>query len=141
MFFESRYDGALPDGSLIADLGRLATEFDLSYNAHLPTDVSISAPDPAGQKEAVETMIQAIDRVQPIDPSALILHVPYDGASFNQHEKNSWQDRVYKNLAQILATVENNNIIAIETLDYPAFRNSARLPLSTIKDFSNATTF
>jgi sugar phosphate isomerase/epimerase len=119
LFFESRYAGALPAGSVITDLDRLAAEFDLSYNAHLPTDVSISAPDPAGQKEAVATMIRAIELVQPLDPSALILHVPYDGESFNEHDKINWQDRVYQNLVKILSAVENNKIIAIETLDYP----------------------
>ena len=119
LFFESRYAGALPAGSVIADLDRLAAEFDFTYNAHLPTDVSISASDTAGQKEAVATMIRTIERLQPLDPSALILHVPYNEASFNEHDKINWQDRVYQNLAKILSAVENNKIIAIETLDYP----------------------
>ena len=119
LFFESRYAGALPAGSVVVDLGRLAAEFDISYNAHLPTDVSISAPDSAGQKEAVATMIRTIERVQPLDPSALILHVPYDGAFDDEDDKRNWQDRVYHNLVKILSVVENNKIIAIETLDYP----------------------
>jgi sugar phosphate isomerase/epimerase len=104
---------------VIADLGRLAAEFDISYNVHLPTDVSISAQDPGCQKEAVQTMIRAINRVLPLAPSALVLHVPYAEASFNEPDVKNWQDRVYQNLVKILSEVENNKIVAIETLDYP----------------------
>ncbi len=118
LFFESRYAGALPERSMIADLGRLATEFDISYNVHLPTDVSISAQDPACQQEAVETMIRTINRVQPLVPSALVLHVPYAEASFNEPDVRNWQDKVYQNLVKILSAVGNNKIVAIETLDY-----------------------
>jgi sugar phosphate isomerase/epimerase len=118
LFFESRHADSLPAKSVIEDLGRLAAEFNLSYNAHLPTDVSISAKDTDSQKEAVETMIQVIDCVHPLDPSALILHIPYDEVSLNEAEVGIWQNRVHKNLVQILSAVENSNIIAIETLNY-----------------------
>ena len=119
LFFESRHTGDLPADSVISDLGRLAADFELTYNAHLPTDVSISAQEAGSQLEAVDTMVRAIDCVHPLDPSALILHIPYDEASLNETDVEIWQNRVHKNLVQILSAVENSNIIAIETLDYP----------------------
>jgi len=119
LLFESRGDGALPSRTVIAELCRLAGEFDLSYNVHLPTDISIADRDPAGQQHAVETMIRIMDLVQPLDASALILHVPFDEKSYDQSIVANWRDRVYRNLEIILPAVENKNIIAVETLDYP----------------------
>ena len=119
LLFESIGEDALPSRAVIAELCRLAAEFDLSYNVHLPTDRSISDPNPARQQHAVETMIQVMDLVRPLDPSALILHVPYNEKTKNKPVVNNWRERVYQNLAQIKSAVEIQEIIAIETLDYP----------------------
>ena len=119
LLFESTGRDALPSGSVIAELGRLAGEFDLSYNVHLPTDISISDLNLDRQRDAVETMVRVIELVQPLCPSALILHVPYIDESSKDDNSRRWQDRVYKNLEKMLAVVENRKIIAIETLEYP----------------------
>jgi len=118
LLFESRGADAIPSKGVVAELGQLAREFDLTYNVHLPTDVSITDPDPTRQKSAVETMVQVIERVQPLCPSALVLHLPYNEPSFTRQNRVIWQNSVYKNLGKILSAVENNNLIAIETLDY-----------------------
>ena len=119
LLFESQGTDVLPSRMVITELCRLAAEFDLSYNVHLPTDISISDRDPSRQRDAVETMVRVIELVHPLDPSALILHVPYIEESLQEHNVKKWQDRVYKNLEKILSAVENKKIIAIETLDYP----------------------
>jgi len=119
LLFESRGTDALPSSKVITELGRLAAEFDLSYNIHLPMDVSISDHNSARQKDAVDTMIRVIERTQALDPSALILHVPYVEESLDEPEVRSWQDRVCQNLEKILSAVENKKIIALENLDYP----------------------
>jgi len=119
LLFESRGVDAIPSKGVVAELGQLAREFDLTYNVHLPTDVSLTDPDPAGQKSAVETMVRVIERVQPLCPSALVLHLPYNEPSFTRQNRVVWQNSVYKNLGRVLSAVENNNLIAIETLNYP----------------------
>jgi sugar phosphate isomerase/epimerase len=119
LLFESQGTDVLPSRTVITELCRLAAEFDLSYNVHLPTDISISDRDPARQRDAVETMVRVIELVHPLCPSALILHVPYIEESLKEYNVKKWQDRVYKNLEKILSAVENKKIIAIETLDYP----------------------
>ena len=53
LLFESTGTDALPSKSVIAELSRLAKDFDLTYNVHLPTDISISDPDPKRQIHAV----------------------------------------------------------------------------------------
>jgi len=119
LLFESIGPDALPSRTVITELCRLAGEFDLSYNVHLPTDISISDRNPARQRDAVETLVRVIELVHPLCPSSLTLHVPYIEESLKEHSVKSWQDRVCKNLEKILSAVENNEIIAIETLDYP----------------------
>ena len=119
LLFESLGEDALPSRAVIAELCRLAAEFDLSYNVHLPTDVSIGDRNPARQQRAVETMIQVMDLVRPLDPSALILHVPYTEKSLNDPVVRNWQNRVDQSLKKIVSGIENEKIIAIETLDYP----------------------
>jgi sugar phosphate isomerase/epimerase len=119
LLFESRGTDALPSRAVITELCRLAGEFDLSYNVHLPTDISISDRDPARQQYAVETMIRVSELVRPLEASALILHVPFGENSFDESIVANWRDRVYQNLSKITSAVEAQDIIAIETLDYP----------------------
>ena len=119
LFFESQGPEALPPRTVITELCRLAAEFDLSYNVHLPTDISISDRNSARQRFAVETMIRVMELVQPLDPSALVLHVPFDEKSYDNSIVANWRDRVYQSLLKIKSTVEIPDIIAIETLDYP----------------------
>jgi len=119
LLFESQGPEVLPSRAVISELCRLAEEFDLSYNVHLPTDISISDRDPAQQQRAVEMMIRVIELVKPLDASALILHLPYSEKSYDEHIVENWRDRVYQNLVKIKSGVEMQDIIAIETLDYP----------------------
>jgi sugar phosphate isomerase/epimerase len=119
LLFESRGIDVLPSRAVIRELCRLAGEFDLSYNVHLPTDISISDEDPARQQRAVATMIRVMESVRPLDPSALILHVPYSEKSYDENIVEIWRDRVYQNLVKIKSASEMQDIIAIETLDYP----------------------
>jgi sugar phosphate isomerase/epimerase len=118
LLFESQEANSIPSRAVIAELGQLGRDFDLSYNVHLPTDVSLTDQNHAHQENAVKTMIRVIERVQPLCPSALILHLPYDETDIEQNAI-SWRDRVYKNLKKILPVVENSKLITIETLDYP----------------------
>ena len=122
LLFESKGPDSLPSRAVIAELVQLAEEFDLSYNVHLPTDISVSDPNPARQADAVRSMIQIMDLVEPLDPTALILHVPYvENTSDNSDNSviEKWQNRVYRNLKKIASAVENKKIIAVENLNYP----------------------
>jgi sugar phosphate isomerase/epimerase len=119
LVFESQGLDVLLSGTVIDELGRLGEEFELSYNVHLPTDISITDPDPARQRQAAETMIRIIKRVRPLDPSALILHLPYAEKLYGRGILASWRDRVLQNLRKIKSEIGIQDIIAVETLDYP----------------------
>ena len=118
LLFESQEIDSIPSRAIIAELGQLGREFDLSYNVHLPTDVSITDRDSKRQQNAVETMVRVIEHVQPLFPSALVLHLPLD-ETFSEQSTAPWRDRIYQNMKKILPAIKNNRLIAIETLDYP----------------------
>ena len=118
LLFESLPAEALPSKAVIAELSRLAEAHDLTYNIHLPTDVSISDPQPVKQQLAIDTLIGVIDRASPLAPTAYALHIPYNRKSYDDDTVKRWQDRVFRNLQKILARGLPPNLIAIETLDY-----------------------
>jgi sugar phosphate isomerase/epimerase len=118
LLFESLSSAALPSKAVIKELSHLASEHDLTYNIHLPTDVSISAAQPEKRQHAVNTVLSVIDRVAPLCPTAYALHIPYNQKSFDTDAVKSWQRRVFKNLEKILAGGMAAESIAVETLDY-----------------------
>jgi sugar phosphate isomerase/epimerase len=118
LLFESTGTAGLPSKSVITKLSGLAEDFDLTYNVHLPTDISISDQDPKRQIHAVDTMIRVMELVYPLCPSSLTLHLPYIDGSFEENNIKIWQNRVHSNLEKILSAAVAKDKIAIETLDY-----------------------
>ncbi len=119
LLFESQGADVLPTKTEIDELGCLGAEFELSYNVHLPTDISITDQDPARQAQAVETMIRVIELVRPLRSSALVLHLPYGEKSYDDGILANWRDRVFQNLGKLKSEIEIHDLIAVETLDYP----------------------
>ncbi len=119
LLFESNHTDALPSKNVIEELANLAKDFNLTYNVHLPTDISLSSRDSQQQRNAVETIIRVAERVAPLYPTTLTLHVPYNEASLDEDDVKGWQERALKNLAKILANGTSAQLISIENLDYP----------------------
>ena len=119
LLFESNHTNALPTKQVIGELASLAKDFNLTYNVHLPTDISISSRDPQQKSIAVETITRVAERVAPLSPTTLTLHVPYEETSRDKDVVKSWQERVIQNIAKILANGTPGHLISIENLDYP----------------------
>jgi len=118
LIFESTPD-SLPTGHEIKKIGRLAEEFDLTYNVHLPIDISLSAPDPDLRQAGLETVRQIIDLTMPLSPSTCTLHLPYHGAGTDPQWINKWREVVYQSMQQLVDSGINAEKISIETLTYP----------------------
>jgi len=119
LFFESLPADALPSKTVISELSRLAEAYDLTYNIHLPTDISISDPKPETQQQALDIILSVIDLASPLAPTAYALHIPYNKNPSARDKVSSWQDRVFRNLQKILAQGIPPELIAVENLDYP----------------------
>ena len=56
LFLDSLYDGSLPDEDEIEGLFKLKEDFQITYNVHLPIDISVADHDPFRQRQAVYVM-------------------------------------------------------------------------------------
>jgi sugar phosphate isomerase/epimerase len=119
LLFESTDMDTLLAPSVIEELRLLAKKIGLSYNLHLPTDISIADPDPQRRQRATEIMVQIINRVVPLCPSTHTLHLPYTENSFAADKVRRWRDRIYTSLEKILTSGIRGDSISIETLNYP----------------------
>lgn len=115
LLFESRRE-SLPGENDIHALGLIKTEFDLSYNAHLPTDVDLSAPE--DREHAVARIQRAIDLVRPINPSTHTLHLHCDINRTHGNIRN-WRDAARKGVERLLEKGVPSKSVSIESLDYP----------------------
>jgi sugar phosphate isomerase/epimerase len=119
LLFESKDMESIFPKSVVNELKCLAKDLDIGYNVHLPTDISISAPDPHLQRDAIESYKKTIDLVLPLAPSTFFLHVPYDESDAQKATIEKWRDRTRSNLSRLLDSTISGSLIAIETLDYP----------------------
>ncbi|MGD8257887.1 MAG: cobamide remodeling phosphodiesterase CbiR [Desulfobacterales bacterium] len=119
LLFESDSVDSLLSKSVISDLIQLSKNFNLTYNIHLPTDISISDPDPKKQQRAVDILIRVIDQTADLLPSTCTLHVPYTNLSFEDNTVRRWQNLVCNHLRKILAKGIPPEKLALESLDYP----------------------
>ena len=118
LLFESAPD-SLPSNHEIKKLLSLSKEFDLTYNVHLPTDISLSDPEPSIRHAAMETLKKVMDLTASLCPSTYTLHLSYDEKGFDSERIKKWQDRIYQSIGRFIATGVNPAMISIETLTYP----------------------
>ncbi len=118
LFFESQPAG-MPSPQEIEEIRQLAQDFDLTYNIHLPLDISLGAPDPSKRLAAIETVKQIIDLSATLAPSTYTLHLPYDEAEFDKEGIKRWQGLIRQSMEKLLAFGIEAESISIENLDYP----------------------
>lgn len=118
LLFESASD-SLPSIHEIKKLSSLAKEFDLTYNVHLPIDISLSDPEPTIRHAATVTLIKVIDLTASLRPSTYTLHLSYDENGQETDCIKKWQEGLYRSIGRFIATGINSEMISIETLNYP----------------------
>jgi sugar phosphate isomerase/epimerase len=118
LIFESAPD-SLPSTHEIKKLLSLSKEFDLTYNVHLPIDISLSHPEPTIRHAATETLKKVIDLTASLSPSTYTLHLSYDENGQETDRIKRWQERLYRSVGKFIATGLTPEMISIETLTYP----------------------
>jgi sugar phosphate isomerase/epimerase len=120
LFLESHADSCYPSAAEIRELSVLAKTYSLSYNIHLPSDISLSDPSGAKRREAVDTLSRVISLTAPLKPSTWTLHLPFDRAEGTPVVVKAWRDR---NRDALLKLLRESRIfpraLSIETLFYP----------------------
>lgn len=118
LLFESAAD-SLPSKNEIKELSQLSDTFDLTYNVHLPLDISPGAQDASTRHFALETIKRITDLTAPLSPSTFTLHLPYDEANTGKSSVGRWRERNYESMRQLTAGGIKGESISVETLEYP----------------------
>lgn len=119
LMFESAMPESLPAAEEIRELARLAGELDITYNVHLPTDVSFGHPDKQKRHMAVDTIKKVMDLTGILSPTTFTLHLPYDRPSREPESIDAWQSLVHESMGNLIDRGVHGRSVSIETLDYP----------------------
>jgi len=118
ILFESA-PNSLPSSNEIKELVALSNQYDLSFNIHLPLDLSLGAPEPSTRHFAIETIKQVMDLTAPLSPTSYTLHLPYGESEFESEQVKRWKERTYQSMDTLCSFGFNSRLISIETLNYP----------------------
>ena len=134
LVFESLPDDVLPSPSVVYCLSELAVKYDLTYNIHLPLDVSLTRENPTDRQVACEQILKVMTLFSRLNPSTYTLHLEMpvslvqtlgkDGEIISQKSQvppriSTWCDTAEKGLASLLSLGIDPGLISVETLDYP----------------------
>ncbi|WP_300454982.1 cobamide remodeling phosphodiesterase CbiR [Desulfobacula sp.] len=123
LVFESQPEDVLPSNEDVQTLLSLSQQLNLTYNIHLPFDVSLTGASLEKRQKAVDTLLGVIDRFAPLTPTTHTLHLdmPPEMKKEIPHQRllKKWQQRTRKGLDSLLTKLAHPGIISIETLDYP----------------------
>jgi adenosylcobalamin phosphodiesterase len=115
LIFESNPDYVLPSAQDIHELEHLANEFDLTFNIHLPVDVSLTDPSRLKRDMAVETIKRVIDLAGPLTATTHTLHLEHYGDC----DDKKWYENGFESAGKLATAIGDPGIISIETLNYP----------------------
>lgn len=122
LFFDSRPAGSLPTPAVVTGLAAAAEETGVTYNIHLPSDLSPGHDDPAERDQALSVLKQVIGLTAALHPSAYTLHLPYGCRDRLPATVRSWQQRVCGVVSTLLEAVAASTppqAVTIENLDAP----------------------
>ncbi len=120
LIFESKPLEYLPKKADIDELARLSQELSVTYNIHLPTDISLSHGSNTERQEGIDTVERIMELVTSLSPSTHTLHLDFTVQDREAGEEGikRWQERVMKSLDDLAARIPDPSLITIETLDF-----------------------
>ena len=118
LVFESLPPEVLPGKADVRELNDLARALDLSYNVHLPVDVSLTAASARERQGAADTLKRVLDLFAPVSPSTFTLHLDMDKTPAAGEGIKAWQDRACKGLDLLVPELDTPEKISVETLWY-----------------------
>lgn len=123
LVFESSPREVLPSKKEVETLLALSRDLDVTYNIHLPTDVSLTCDTMKGRQKAVDTLLRVMALFTPLKPTTHTLHLemPRDlkPVRGSQRQQRIWLENTRQSLGRLVAETGDPGILSIETLDYP----------------------
>jgi sugar phosphate isomerase/epimerase len=120
LFFDSTYDGSLPNTAQINELSGLFKKFKLTCNVHLPLDISLGDGNTQKRLLAVETVKHIIRLTAPLTPSTYTVHFTFEEKNRSQKDIGLWQLRIMNSFDRILKENITPEKFSVENLvEYP----------------------
>jgi sugar phosphate isomerase/epimerase len=119
LFFESHAIDDFPSKAEIKELSRLADEHRITYNVHMPLDISPGHPDASIRRRSVQSVERLYELTAPLSPTTFTVHLPFHGDARSTTDIAVWHERIHRSLEQIIQTGIPAGIVSIETLNYP----------------------
>ncbi len=127
LVFESIPESVIPSKKEIEDLLMISRDQNLTYNVHMPTDISLTADTEFNRQKAADIYLTVLDRFEPLRPTTHTLHLEMPQELKQEISGNgnaevllkNWIENTYDGLKKLLAGSVNPDILSIETLDYP----------------------
>jgi sugar phosphate isomerase/epimerase len=110
----------LPSNAEIGDLRDLAEQIDITYNIHLPMDISLADPVPTIRRRSMDAVLKALELSAPLNATSYTLHLTYQEADHHPKSVQTWQDTAVGILTRLLKnTPVAPRSLCLETLDFP----------------------
>jgi sugar phosphate isomerase/epimerase len=117
LFLESEH---LPSAAQISELKALAGSLDITYNIHLPMDISLADPSPDTRRRSREAVLRTLEHILPLNASTHTLHVTFAMDDRHPESVETWQSLAIENLDRLLAdAAAGPEALTVETLDFP----------------------
>lgn len=121
LIFESKPLAHLPSSAEIDELAKLSTELSVTYNVHLPTDVSLASSSKTMRQDALDTLERVVTLAVPLCPTTHTLHLDLTAEEMVEGKDGirRFQERAMEGLGLLAQRIPYPDKITIETLDYP----------------------
>ena len=116
LFFESASQATLPHKVDVSYLKKVASEHNVTYTVHLPTDLALGSSKQGLRDEAVGEILRLTEELTPIDPQAFDLHLNLETGT----EQAPWLENLHKSFSLLAGGLGSEcSRIAVENIDYP----------------------
>ncbi len=116
LFFQSALPDNLPGTNEIRQLAELAAAHEITYNIHLPLDISLTARRSEDRRNAIATLKSIFELAAPLAPTTWTLHLPEEDIG---HNFDGWYERAWDSISRICPEHIPGPALSVETLSYP----------------------
>lgn len=112
-----------PTSAQIRELKGLADDLALTYNIHLPMDISLGDAEKSRRDRAVEVVRQVVDLTAELPVSVQVLHADWQEDRTDAQSVTAWQNRMGESFEKLINGGIEPSFMAVETLEnYPLSR-------------------
>jgi len=118
LILESDEIAELPSPAEVARFHEIAEANDLTFTVHLPLDIQLGSDDEQIRQQSLGKCLRVMERLQPVDPFAWILHLTDAPTEGNAGSTSRWLEQNRRSLDSLLPATASPRALCIETIEY-----------------------